>query len=243
VASPDSRRRTADRTGAGLVPRTQRVLARLAETRLLGRLIAGKVWIALVAFALIGIVTLQLGLLELNTRIGRSLEREATLQRENAALAVENSELAASERVHTSAVKLGFSSARTDALRFLSVHPHGDAGRAAAALAASPTAAAGSESSAQQSSGGEGAGAEAAGHEASSGGTSTAAESNEAAARERTGGEASSSSSAESPARPSGESHNGAGGEAEGGERSSASSGPGGGTEGASGGTGASPGG
>ncbi len=67
----------------------------LPRHRLLDRLIARADWIALVAFALIGIVTLQLLLLTLNGDIGRALEREALLQRENAALSIENSELAA----------------------------------------------------------------------------------------------------------------------------------------------------
>ncbi len=61
-------------------------------------LIRGRAWIGLVAFALIGIVTLQLGLLQLNSGIGRALEREARLQRENAALSIENSELASGEQ-------------------------------------------------------------------------------------------------------------------------------------------------
>jgi hypothetical protein len=201
------------------------------------------VWIALVAFALIGIVTLQLGLLELSTGIGRSLEREAALQRENAALGVENSELASSERVHGGALKLGFSSARTDALRFLTMHPHSDVGHAAAALAASRATGVGpgSEASAQQANGREGSEPEAAGREASSGGTSTATESGEASARERSGGEASPTGSAETPAQGGGE-PSGGGREAEGGEHSPSGA-TGGGAEGTAGGTGASPGG
>ena len=52
-------------------------LETLSGHRLLDRLIRGRMWIGIVAFALIGIVTLQLGLLKLNSGIGRSLEREA----------------------------------------------------------------------------------------------------------------------------------------------------------------------
>jgi cell division protein FtsL len=111
-------------------------LDRLQRHRLLDRLIAGRTWIALVAFALIGIVTLQLLLLTLNGDIGRALEREAQLQRENAAISIEDSELAAGERVEAQAAHLGMQLVPEGALRFLSATPPGVIGRAAAALSA-----------------------------------------------------------------------------------------------------------
>ncbi len=116
-------------------------LESLAQHRLLDRLIRGRVWIGLVAFALIGIVTLQLGLLKLNGGIGRALEHEALLQRENAALSIENSELAAGTRVEQSAAKLGMAFVPGGALRFLPTSGHGDLGKAAAALASAADAA------------------------------------------------------------------------------------------------------
>src|SRR5207302_547285 len=91
-------RRTGGRAGDapraaadGLLPALRRLYERAADHPLIDRLIGGRAWIGLVAFALIGIVTLQLGLLELNTHIGRVLEREGRLQRENAALSIQNS--------------------------------------------------------------------------------------------------------------------------------------------------------
>jgi cytoskeletal protein RodZ len=111
-------------------------LNRLSRHRLLDRLIGGRAWIGLVAFALIGIVTLQLGLLELNSSIGRSLEREGLLQRENAALSIENSELAAGNRVESRASALGMELVPIAALRFLTARPESDASRAASALSA-----------------------------------------------------------------------------------------------------------
>lgn len=111
-------------------------LDRLQRHRLLDRLIAGRTWIALVAFALIGIVTLQLLLLTLNGDIGRALEREALLQRENAAMSIEDSELAAGERVEAQAAHLGMQLVPAGALRFLSATPPGVLGRAATALSA-----------------------------------------------------------------------------------------------------------
>jgi cell division protein FtsL len=117
-------------------------LESLAQHRLLDRLIRGRVWIGLVAFALIGIVTLQLGLLKLNGGIGRALEHEALLQRENAALSIENSELAAGTRVEQSAAKLGMAFVPIGALRFLPASGHDDVGKAEAALATAAHAAA-----------------------------------------------------------------------------------------------------
>jgi hypothetical protein len=123
-----ARRRSKDETGIALG--LLAALEGLSRHRLLG----GRTWIALVAFALIGIVTLQLGLLKLNAGIGRALERGAVLQRENAALSIENSELAASDRVTSGAVRLGMELVPTGALRFLQARPRIDAARDVAAL-------------------------------------------------------------------------------------------------------------
>jgi len=126
----------------GLVLGLLSALESLAQHRLLDRLIRGRVWIGLVAFALIGIVTLQLGLLKLNGGIGRALEHEALLQRENAALSIENSELAAGTRVEQSAAKLGMAFVPAGTLRFLPASGHADLNKAAAALASAAQAAA-----------------------------------------------------------------------------------------------------
>ncbi len=126
----------------------------LSSSRSLDRLIRGRSWIVLIAFALIGIVTLQLLVLKLNANIGRSLVREGQLQRENAALSIESSELAAGERVESQAGHLGMELVPEGSLRFLSIDPHADIARAAAALSkpvdsssSSTEAAAGSEAS------------------------------------------------------------------------------------------------
>ena len=94
----------------------------------------GRVWIGFVAFALIGIVTLQLGLLKLNAGIGRALEHTALLQRENAALSVENSEMAASHHVQEWAARMGMGLAPVSAIRFLNARSGSDWTRGAAAL-------------------------------------------------------------------------------------------------------------
>ena len=109
----------------------------VASHRLLDRLISGRIWIGVIAFALIGIVTMQLGLLKLNAGIGRSLAREALLQRENATLSAGNSELAAGERIETQAQHMGMELIPSGALHFLAARPSIDASRGAAALSTS----------------------------------------------------------------------------------------------------------
>ncbi len=144
--------RTAARRQAGLLPWLLGVLEALSSHRLLDRLIRGRLWIGIIAFALLGIVTLQLGLLKLNSGIGRALERSAALQRDNAALSIENSELTSGERVESQATgKLGMRLGSITGLHALSSHPAGDIAQAGAALQSraqtSSTAAAASEGS------------------------------------------------------------------------------------------------
>jgi hypothetical protein len=185
-----SRRRAVDGSALGLIS----VLESLAQHRMLDRLIRGRTWIGIVAFALIGIVTLQLGLLKLNGGIGRALEHEAVLQRENAALSIENSELAAGTRVETRAARLGMSFVPAGSLHFLSSSSRGDVGKAASALATASVAAASAEAqaSAQPSESSEAvSGSEASGETQASAGESS------------TEGEASSEATSEAPSSES----------------------------------------
>ena len=140
-ASPARSRSAPARGEGGLALGAIGLLGRLdalAGHRLLDRLIRSRVWIGIIAFALIGIVTLQLGLLRLNSGIGRALEREASLQKENAALSVENSELASGARVENEAAKLGMQLFSVAGLKFLGSAPAADVAKAAAALRAAP---------------------------------------------------------------------------------------------------------
>ncbi|HXD53815.1 MAG TPA: hypothetical protein VN618_03595 [Solirubrobacteraceae bacterium] len=120
--------------GGGLVLSLLGALEALSSHRALDRLIRGRLWIGIVAFALIGIVALQLGLLKLNSGIGRALETQGVLQRENAALAIENSELASGGRVETEAQRLGMRLTGVSALKFHDSHARSDVPAAAAAL-------------------------------------------------------------------------------------------------------------
>ncbi|HEY5343612.1 MAG TPA: hypothetical protein VIJ66_08135 [Solirubrobacteraceae bacterium] len=120
----------------------------VATRRLLDRLIRGRVWIGVIAFALIGIVTMQLVLLKLNAGIGRSLVREALLQRENTTLSAENSEVGAGEQVEARAERDGMELIPAGALRFLTVRPSSDVSKAVAALSAPVSTATSGEGSA-----------------------------------------------------------------------------------------------
>jgi hypothetical protein len=195
-ARPDAPARTAPPAGAGyggLVLGALELVQRVSSHRLLDRLIRGRAWIVLVAFALLGIVTLQLALLKLNTGIGRSLERAAVLQNQNAAISIEDSELAAGGRVEETAARLGMTVVPDGMLAFLAAHPRRDAARAASVLSAPLQSAAVSETAPAASSQPEGAGSEAGGGESSS---SSAAGGGEAASS------ASAASSAEGESTP-----------------------------------------
>lgn len=129
-------------------------LTGLLHARSLDRLIRGRGWIVVIAFALIGIVTLQLGLLKLNAGMGRSIERAEALQRKNAALSIENSELASGGRVETLASRMGMVVVPSGALRYLRASSSSQAASSAAAAVSAPssTAGAGSASSTETSS-------------------------------------------------------------------------------------------
>ena len=97
------------------------------------RLIRGRLWIGLLAFALIGIVAMQLLVLKLNTGIGRTLGHVATLQRENAQLNIEDSMYSSENRVAPLATAAGMTLAPAGTVHFVTASM-ADISRAAAAL-------------------------------------------------------------------------------------------------------------
>jgi cell division protein FtsL len=80
---------------------------RVGDARLLDRLVRGRFWIALVAIGLMGIVFMQVSLLKLNAGIGRAVTAADTLERQNAALRGDISNLDSGERIQSVAAKLG----------------------------------------------------------------------------------------------------------------------------------------
>jgi cell division protein FtsL len=200
--------------GGGLALGLLGALEALSSHRLLDRLIRGRLWIGLVAFALIGIVTLQLGLLKLNSNIGRALERESALQRANAALSIEDSELSGGSRVESQAEGLGMRLTGVGGLQFHDSHARSDVPRAAAALASpskpatessaeSPSSATSESQASAPSSGSEG--SEVASEATSSSGESSATTTgaSEEASSETHSGEAEASAPASAASEPS----------------------------------------
>lgn len=117
-----SRTRPAPST-PGLMERALHLVVAVPDHRLLDRLVRGRLWIGLVAFALIGIVAMQLLVLKLNTGIGAELQRAAQLQRENAAVSIENSTAAAGENIEPQATRRGMEIAPAGAISFLDATP------------------------------------------------------------------------------------------------------------------------
>jgi cell division protein FtsL len=103
--------------------------------RLLDRLIGGRAWIAVIAFALIGIVGMQLWVMKLGVGIGRAVDHTQLLQQENSALSAEDSALSSAERIERLALARGMVPASPAALHFDTVRGPLDARLAAAALA------------------------------------------------------------------------------------------------------------
>jgi hypothetical protein len=113
------------------VSSARRLADRLADLRSAG----GRSWIVLVAFALIGIVAMQLWVVKLSVGIGRALEHTALLQRQNSALSIEASTRSSGERIERLAAARGMTIAPPGALHFETIRGPLDARLAAAALA------------------------------------------------------------------------------------------------------------
>jgi hypothetical protein len=93
----------------------------LPDSPFIDRLLAGRVWVAVVAIALIGIVFMQVSLLRLNAGIGESVERQASLERQNAAFRAEVSSLSGGPRIQEVASRLGMVMAPAGDVRYLDV--------------------------------------------------------------------------------------------------------------------------
>jgi hypothetical protein len=139
IASPPAplrrpRRRT--QQAPGLALRAIDALAGASNSPFLDRLIRSRLWIGILAFLLIGIVAMQLFVLRLNTDIGRTLVREAALERQNTLTRIADSSASAGSLVEPAG-----------ALHFVTVSPS-DLLRAAAALQTPVAEAASTEASA-----------------------------------------------------------------------------------------------
>jgi cell division protein FtsL len=98
--------------GAAAVPpplalRLARAGARIGDARVLDRLVRGRAWIAIVAAGLMGIVFMQVSMLQLNAGISRAVTSAETLHQQNAKLRAEISELDSGQRIQDAASALG----------------------------------------------------------------------------------------------------------------------------------------
>lgn len=114
VALPAPRGRTRA-TDQGLARR----LGALVEHPWLDKLLSGRLWIAIVAIGLIGLVFMQVSLLKLNAGMGQAVERGEVLSRENAVLRADVSKLEAPDRIQQLAHAAGMVLPVADQVTFL----------------------------------------------------------------------------------------------------------------------------
>jgi cell division protein FtsB len=112
-----------------LALRLGRRAGRIVDARFLDRLLRGRVWIALLALGLMGIVFIQVSMLRLNAGISRAITSAETLHRQNATLRADLSKLDSSERIADAAKSFGMIQPAAGSVRYL------DARRASAAAA------------------------------------------------------------------------------------------------------------
>jgi hypothetical protein len=120
----------------GLVLRAIGAYERVCDSALLDRIVRGRLWIGLLAFALIGIVAMQWMVLKLNTGIGATLAREAALERSNAQLGIEAATGSGEGRIEPLAAATGMTFAPSGSVHFVASSPDSDIARAASVLAA-----------------------------------------------------------------------------------------------------------
>jgi cell division protein FtsL len=101
------------------LPRLVDVLVGLPDSRWLDRLLRGRAWIALIAVALIGLVFMQVSMLKMNAGVGQSVEKSATLERQNADLRATVSQLSSEERIQRAANDMGLIMPPAGDIRYL----------------------------------------------------------------------------------------------------------------------------
>jgi hypothetical protein len=94
--------------GAAIALRVAEAALEVSGSRTMDRLVRSRAWVVIVAFGLIGIVAMQVSMLKLNAGIGRAVETAATLERSNATLRADVSQLSSGERIEALAGARGF---------------------------------------------------------------------------------------------------------------------------------------
>lgn len=140
VSGPAKGRGTAARASVAapqpFVLRVGGAVHAVAEHRFLDRLIRGRAWIGILAGGLMGIVFLQVSMLQMNAGIGASVEKATKLERQNAALQAGISQLSSGERIQDIAARQGMVvPAGASGVRFLDARSL-DVGRAVRGITA-----------------------------------------------------------------------------------------------------------
>ena len=100
-----------------------RIALRVPDARVLDRLIRGRLWIGLIAGALVMLVFMQVSLLKLNTGISADLLASQNLERSNAELRASVSRLDSGQRIQDIAAARGMVMPDDGQLRFLQAGP------------------------------------------------------------------------------------------------------------------------
>ncbi len=117
---------------APLGPRLVAFASTLPDRSIVERMVRGRVWIGVLGFLLIGLVTMQVSLLRLNAGIGSAVERSSALERANGELRAQVSQLESGERIQSNAAALGMVMPPAGQISYL--RPRDDVAGAVAAL-------------------------------------------------------------------------------------------------------------
>jgi hypothetical protein len=94
--------------GAAIAIRVGETAMQVSGSRFMDRVVRSRAWVVIVGFGLIGIVTMQVSMLKLNSGIGRAVDTVATLERSNATLKADISRLSSGDRIQAAAGVRGF---------------------------------------------------------------------------------------------------------------------------------------
>lgn len=136
-SGPAAKPRTAARPRAAAPPRTlAATLGRLAEARLLDRLLRGRLWVGCVGALLAGIVFLNVSLLQLNQDIAHTGKQSTALDRQNSTLRMRLAALDSTERIQRLAAARGMVMPAPGQYRYVTPHPSRDGALAARRISA-----------------------------------------------------------------------------------------------------------
>lgn len=85
--------------GVAIASRVAGVALDVSASRFMDRVVRGRVWIGVIAVALVGLVAMQVSMLKLNAGIGRAAQTVTTLERSNASLRSDITGLSAGDRI------------------------------------------------------------------------------------------------------------------------------------------------